>query len=71
MIPKTGRKNQIRVHLADIGHPIVGDEKYGATKNPARRLGLHAHFISFPHPVTGKKVLLESELPIVLRKVSG
>ncbi|MFQ9073353.1 MAG: hypothetical protein ACLR43_12010 [Faecalibacillus faecis] len=39
----TGRKNQIRVQLSNIHHPIVGDKKYGATTNPLRRLGLHAH----------------------------
>lgn len=41
----TGRKNQIRVQLKDIGHPIIGDKKYGATKNPINRMGLHASFL--------------------------
>lgn len=48
----TGRKNQIRVHMQDIGHPIVGDKKYSSTKNPIRRLGLHATTLAFYHPTT-------------------
>ena len=45
----TGRKNQIRVHMHDIGNPIVGDDKYGCTKNPLKRLGLHASRLEFLH----------------------
>jgi 23S rRNA pseudouridine1911/1915/1917 synthase len=59
---ETGRKNQIRVHLADIGHPVAGDKKYGARTNPVGRLALHAYFLAFPHPVTGKR--LEFQLPL-------
>ncbi|MFN0129573.1 MAG: RluA family pseudouridine synthase [Verrucomicrobiales bacterium] len=59
----TGRRHQIRVHLAQAGHPIIGDEKYGATTNPARRLGLHAVSLRFTHPVTGKEIHLSSPLP--------
>lgn len=44
---KTGRRNQIRVQLADIGHPIVGDKKYGSTSNPLKRLCLHANRIEY------------------------
>lgn len=51
---ETGRKNQIRVHLQDIGHPVVGDRKYGSRKNPIRRLGLHATTLKFIHPSTNK-----------------
>ena len=64
--PKTGRKNQIRVQLADIKHPIAGDEKYGAVSDPAGRLALHAYQLSFPHPITGKPVTFKSELPQAL-----
>jgi len=48
--PHTGRKNQIRVHLADLGHPIVGDKKYGVEKDGFKRLALHAASLTFTHP---------------------
>lgn len=51
---ETGRKNQIRVHCSHAGHPIVGDKKYGCHYNPLKRLCLHAHFLSFKHPLTKK-----------------
>ncbi len=51
---KTGRKNQIRVALSNAGHPIIGDKKYKAKKNPLRRLGLHAFLVELSHPFTGK-----------------
>ena len=60
---ETGRRNQIRVHLADLGCPIVGDEKYGASTNPARRLALHASWLRFKHPVSGETLSFESPLP--------
>ena len=60
---ETGRKNQIRVHLSDIGCPIVGDRKYGASTDFIRRVRLHACSISFPHPVTGKMITVESPMP--------
>jgi 23S rRNA pseudouridine1911/1915/1917 synthase len=60
---ETGRKNQIRVHMQDLGHSIVGDKKYGATKNPINRLGLHAQVLAFRHPVTGEEMRFETELP--------
>ena len=59
----TGRKNQIRVHLADLGHPIVGDKKYGDAKDSYRRLALHANTLIFNHPVTGKSMTFESAMP--------
>ena len=59
----TGRKNQIRVQLKEAGHPVVGDEKYGFTKNPLGRLGLHASKLEFRHPVTGKEISVSSPLP--------
>ena len=59
----TGRKNQIRVHLSDIGCPIVGDRKYGASTDYIRRIRLHAYYLSFPHPVTGEMITIESQMP--------
>ena len=59
----TGRKNQIRVHMKDLGHSIVGDKKYGGVKSPFERLGLHAHILEFVHPVTGAKHRFESRIP--------
>ena len=60
---ETGRKNQIRVHLSDIGCPIVGDWKYGAAKDYIRRIRLHAYSLSFPHPVNGKMITINSPMP--------
>lgn len=60
---ETGRKNQIRVHMETIGHPIVGDKKYGASTNPINRLGLHASVLEFTHPTTGKKLKFKSNAP--------
>ena len=60
---ETGRKNQIRVHFFDLGFPVVGDVKYGATHNPVNRLGLHAKLIKFMHPVTNKVIRFESPIP--------
>ncbi|MPN51376.1 Ribosomal large subunit pseudouridine synthase D [bioreactor metagenome] len=60
---ETGRKNQIRVHMKDIGHSIIGDKKYGSTVNPIGRLGLHAHLLAFRHPVTGELMRFETEIP--------
>lgn len=60
---ETGRKNQIRVHMQDLRHPIVGDKKYGATTKPIGRLGLHAHKIAFTHPITNKSLTFESKIP--------
>lgn len=60
---ETGRKNQIRVHLQDIGTPVCGDLKYGNGDNPIGRLGLHAFRLNFYHPITGKELTFETELP--------
>ena len=60
---ETGRKNQIRVHMKDIGHSIIGDKKYGAMTNPIGRLGLHAHILAFYHPVSGELIRFETEVP--------
>jgi 23S rRNA pseudouridine1911/1915/1917 synthase len=60
----TGRKNQIRVHMADLGHPVAGDKKYGARTNPLRRMALHASCLSFAHPtIPSKRMEFESEIP--------
>lgn len=59
----TGRKNQIRVHMLDIGHPIVGDRKYNAKTNPLKRMGLHAYRLAIKNPVTEKEFNFEAELP--------
>ena len=61
---ETGRKNQIRVHMQDIGHSIVGDKKYGAVSSPIRRLGLHAQKLRFIHPVTGERLAFETKVPL-------
>jgi 23S rRNA pseudouridine1911/1915/1917 synthase len=60
---ETGRKNQIRVHLSEIGCPIVGDRKYGASSEFTRRIRLHAYYLSFPHPISGDKIIIESPMP--------
>jgi 23S rRNA pseudouridine1911/1915/1917 synthase len=60
---ETGRKNQIRVHLSDIGHPVAGDKKYGAKTDPLNRIGLHSYLLIFTHPVTRRPLRFESTLP--------
>ena len=61
---ETGRKNQIRVHASyDLGHPIAGDEKYGAETDPVKRLALHASTLVFRNPFSGKMVRCSSPLP--------
>jgi len=60
---ETGRKNQIRAHLSEAGHPVVGDQLYGSTINPLGRLGLHANVLGFTHPTTGKKMVFKAPLP--------
>lgn len=66
---KTGRKNQIRVHLNDIGHPIIGDKKYGASKNPISRLGLHAYYLEFNHPVSKENMVIKTSFPNEFEKI--
>lgn len=60
---KTGRKNQIRVHLADLNHPIIGDLKYNKTKTKYPRMYLHAYYLDFLHPITKKSIKLELDIP--------
>ena len=62
---ETGRKHQIRVHLAERGHPIVGDKVYGGRQNPIRRLALHGGHLDFAHPVTGARMSFDSPWPKV------
>jgi 23S rRNA pseudouridine1911/1915/1917 synthase len=66
---ETGRKNQIRVHMQDIGHPIVGDDKYGHTKNPLKRLGLHASKLEFVHPITKETIEISASVPNIFSGV--
>lgn len=60
---ETGRKNQIRVHSADIGHPVCGDNKYGNGDDPLNRLCLHAFILAFYHPITHKPMSFEIPIP--------
>lgn len=60
---ETGRKNQIRVHMQDIGHPVVGDKKYGARSKILGRLGLHARVLAFIHPSTDEHLRFETDIP--------
>ncbi len=59
----TGRKNQIRVHMKELGHPIAGDRKYGAKSSPIHRLALHAQTLRFVHPVTRKEMNFTTPIP--------
>lgn len=59
----TGRKNQIRVHASDLGHPIAGDRKYGASTSPIHRLALHAMTLRFAHPATRKDMNFQTPIP--------
>jgi len=67
----TGRKNQIRVHLADIGHPIVGDRKYGNVKESYANLALHAQSLSFAHPFSGQRLTFAAKVPEYFHKLIG
>jgi RluA family pseudouridine synthase len=69
--PLTGRKNQIRVHFADIGHPVVGDRKYGKENERYERMALHARSIAFNHPFSGKRLFFEAEVPEYFDKLVG
>ncbi len=67
----TGRKNQIRVHLAGIGHPIVGDVKYGQEDDQQPRMALHARSISFRHPYSGRQMTFKSDVPAIFSALVG
>ncbi|MCK4679239.1 MAG: RluA family pseudouridine synthase [Bacteroidales bacterium] len=60
---ETGRKNQVRVHMQDIGHPVIGDKKYGSKTNPIGRLALHAWVLAFRHPINNKPLRFETPVP--------
>ncbi len=71
---ETGRKHQIRVHMSDMNHPIIGDERYAykteaQNPSPAGRMGLHACYLAINHPATGKRVIFRSDLPHILSKI--
>ncbi|MFH1024542.1 MAG: RluA family pseudouridine synthase [Planctomycetota bacterium] len=67
----TGRKHQIRVHLAGMGNPIVGDAKYGKPERAPARLALHARSLSFNHPHNGRRLTFESRIPAYLKALVG
>lgn len=66
---ETGRKNQIRVHSADMGHPVCGDVKYGNGDNPIGRLCLHAYVLCFYHPITHRRMEFETPIPVDFRRL--
>lgn len=65
----SGRKNQIRVHLGEMGHYVIGDDKYGEPSNPLKRLGLHAYELDLTHPITGKKMKFTAKMPEEFNKL--
>jgi 23S rRNA pseudouridine1911/1915/1917 synthase len=66
---ETGRKNQIRVHTQDLGHPVCGDIKYGNGDDPLHRLCLHAYMLCFTHPATGEPMEFEIPVPTIFRSL--
>ena len=66
---ETGRRNQIRVHLAGLGHPIAGDPMYGSETDPFRRLALHAHVLAFDHPRSGERLRFVSPAPATFSRL--
>ena len=68
---ETGRKNQIRVHAADINHPVCGDTKYGNGDDPLKRLCLHAYILCFYHPVTHQPMEFSTQIPTGFKRILG
>lgn len=66
---ETGRKNQIRVHMKDLGFSVAGDTKYGNGRNPIGRLALHAYRLNFYHPRTGEPLTFETPFPTSFKKL--
>lgn len=66
---ETGRKNQIRVHSADMGHPVCGDVKYGNGDDPLHRLCLHAYMLCFTHPITHERMEFQTQIPTAFKQV--
>jgi 23S rRNA pseudouridine1911/1915/1917 synthase len=71
LLLETGKKNQIRVHMQDLGHSIVGDAKYGSSANPLHRLALHARVLAFRHPLSGRELRFETEIPADFLRLIG
>jgi len=67
----TGRKNQIRVHFADLDHPVVGDTKYGPKGKKFERMALHSRSIAFNHPHSGKRMTFEAPVPEFFDRLMG
>ncbi|HEX2770306.1 MAG TPA: pseudouridine synthase [Geobacteraceae bacterium] len=67
----TGRKHQIKVHLSEMGHPVVGDRKYGRGNDAYGTLALHARSISFTHPVSGKRLTFKTGIPDFFTRLVG
>ena len=67
LLLETGRTHQIRVHMASIGHPLLGDKLYGKKSNLIDRVALHSYKLSFIHPVTKKKIEIEKEPPLDMK----
>jgi tRNA pseudouridine32 synthase/23S rRNA pseudouridine746 synthase/23S rRNA pseudouridine1911/1915/1917 synthase len=66
----TGRKNQIRVHFAEAGHPVAGDPKYGRDGQPRERLCLHAKSIAFNHPHSGERLFFDTPVPAAFARLA-
>ncbi|WP_029906246.1 RluA family pseudouridine synthase [Prevotella sp. 10(H)] len=66
---ETKRKNQLRIHMQVLGHPVVGDKKYGATNNPIKRLALHVRELALKHPVTGQLLEFKSPIPKAMQQL--